>query len=130
MTPEGMRPTVFVVDDDPDVLDSVRWLLHQAGFQVEAFDAPDQFLATFREGAGDCLVLDLRMPTMDGLTVQQELIRLGAEIPIIFISAHGDIPQTVRAMHQGAWDFIEKPFDPHRLVESVQGALNWSRLRR
>ncbi|MFA9460659.1 response regulator transcription factor [Thiohalorhabdus sp. Cl-TMA] len=121
--------TVFVVDDDPYVLDSTRWLLENSGFHTETHDHAESFFAAYRNETTGCVILDIRMPGMTGLALQNELVKIGAEIPIVFITAHGDIPQTVQAMKLGAWDFIEKPYDPRQLLESVERAVEWSEMR-
>ncbi|HKJ88831.1 MAG TPA: response regulator, partial [Gammaproteobacteria bacterium] len=121
---------VYVVDDDPHVLDSTHWLLKNSGFRVETHAEPETFLAAYQGKASGCIILDLRMPGMTGLDIQDELVSIGVKTPVIFITAHGDIPQTVQAMKLGAWDFIEKPYDPRQLLESVEGALGWARERR
>ena len=121
---------IHVVDDDPHVLDSTHWLLENSGFRVDTHSHPESFLAVYQLERTGCIILDIRMPGMTGLDLQDELVRVGAEIPIIFITAHGDIPQTVQAMKLGAWDFIEKPYDPRRLLESVEGALERVEARR
>ena len=122
--------TVLVVDDDADVRDSLKALLQSAGFKARLFDSGTALLAEYRPGEAGCLVADVRMPDMDGLTLQTELTRRQAELPVIIITGHGDVPLAVRAMKAGAMDFIEKPFDDERLLESVRRALEQSRERR
>jgi two-component system response regulator FixJ len=116
--------TVFVVDDDADVRDSLGALLTSAGLTPQLFDSATAFLAAYRPGAAGCLVADIRMPDMDGLTLQTELSARKAGLPVIIITGHGDVPLAVRAMKAGALDFIEKPFDDARLLESIQRALS------
>ncbi|MEI9995571.1 MAG: response regulator FixJ [Rhizomicrobium sp.] len=113
--------TIFVVDDDPGVRDSLRVLMESAGYIVRDHDSAKAFLAD-RTGGG-CLVADIRMPEMDGLELQEEMIRRNMPIPVIVITGHGDVPLAVRAMKAGAVDFIEKPFDDEVLLTSIRRAL-------
>jgi len=116
-------PTVYVVDDDKAMRHSLAFLLKSMGHPVECFPSAEAFLlAPVREGPG-CLVLDIRMPGMSGLDLQSALDRLGSTLGIVFISGHGDIPMVVRAMRQGAVDFLEKPFNDQRLLDLVTEAL-------
>ncbi len=117
------KPTVFVVDDDPGALRSLCWLIQQADLPVRAFRSAEEFLASYHAGEAGCLVLDLRMPEMDGLAVQQRLWELGAGLPIIFITAYGDVPACARAFKGGAFDFLEKPVDDAILLDRIQKAL-------
>jgi two-component system response regulator FixJ len=127
MMGNGMRkPTVFLVDDDADVRDSVRALLESADFYVQDYESAGRFLADYGAQPGCCLVADIRMPEMDGLELQEILIERNAGIPVIIMTGHGDVPLAVRAMKAGAVDFIEKPFDDERLLSSVQRALEVS----
>ena len=114
---------VFVVDDDDSVRDSIEALLISAGFAVRTFASAMEFLAAATEPSG-CLIADIRMPDMDGLELQQEIVRRGYPISIIVITGHGDVPLAVRAMKAGAIDFIEKPFDDEFLLSSVRRALD------
>ena len=114
---------VFVVDDDAGVLDSLRALLEADGLQVETFDNAKTFLSSPASQRSGCLIADIRMPEMDGLELQQELAKRGAQLAIIIITGHGDVPLAVRAMKAGAADFIEKPFDDEALLASVRHAL-------
>lgn len=116
-------PTVFVVDDAAAVRDSVSLLLETAGLAVEAHESAESFLAALDPERSGCLVLDMRMPGMGGLELQAELARRSIPLPIIFLTAHGDIPMTVRAMKAGAADFLTKPVDGAMLLERVQAAL-------
>jgi two-component system, LuxR family, response regulator FixJ len=113
---------IFIVDDDADVRDSLRALLESAGFDVEDFDSAMGFLAAISPGRGACLVADIRMPDMDGLALQEELVRRQANLPVIIVTGHGDVPLAVRAMKAGAIDFIEKPYDDELLLSSVRRA--------
>jgi FixJ family two-component response regulator len=117
------NPTVFVVDDDPAVRESLTLLLEQADLNVESFDSAEAFLATYRSVPRSCLVLDIRMPGMDGIQLQGELSRRGVLLPIIFLTSYGDIPLSVRAIRSGAIDFLTKPITGTSLLESVRAAL-------
>ena len=114
--------TVYVVDDDDALRDALAMLLRGAGLKVRAFASPLDFLADYRPQAPDCLVLDVRMPRMSGLEVHDRLIARGAQIPVIFISGHGDIPMAVEAVRKGALDFLVKPFDDEALLRRVRDA--------
>jgi two-component system response regulator FixJ len=114
--------TVYVVDDDEPMRDSLAMLLRGAGLKVRAFGSPLDFLADYRPQGPDCLVLDVRMPQMSGLELQNRLIARGAQIPVIFISGHGDIPMAVETVRRGALDFLVKPFDDEALLRRVQDA--------
>lgn len=116
-------PTVFVVDDDDAVRDSVSLLLETAGLSVEAYESAESFLAGLDSEQTGCLVLDMRMQGMGGMELQAELARRGIPLPIIFLTAHGDIPTTVRAMKAGAADFLTKPVDGAVLLERIEAAL-------
>ncbi|MGH8501003.1 MAG: response regulator transcription factor [Gammaproteobacteria bacterium] len=116
-------PTVFIVDDDPAMLDSVSLLLESAGISTECYSGAREFLETYRPHRPGCLILDVRMPEMSGLELQEALAVRGANIPIIFITGHGDVPMSVKAMKAGALDFLEKPFDDETLVFCVRQAL-------
>lgn len=116
-------PTVFIVDDEADVRDSVGLLVRSAGLAVETFATADEFLhACDRERPG-CMVLDVRMPGLNGLAAQQQLLKRGITLPVIFISGHGDIAMAVRAVQAGALDFLEKPFNDQALLDRVHKAL-------
>jgi len=117
------KPTVFVVDDDPGALRSLCWLIEQADMQARAFASGREFLDVYDPRDTGCLVLDVRMPGMDGLEVQRRLGELGARLPIIFISAHGDVPTCAEAFRAGAFDFLEKPVNDDQLLEHIQRAL-------
>ncbi len=117
------KPTVFVVDDDPGALHSLSWLLRQADLRVRAFSSGREFLAAYRPGEPGCLVLDVRMPEMSGLEVQQELSARSMGLPIIFITAHRDLAARARALHCGGFDFLEKPLDDTVLLTHIDGAM-------
>lgn len=117
--------TIYVVDDDPDVRDSLKVLLEFSNFNVQTFNSAVKFLATDLHRVNGCLVVDIRMPDMDGLELQDELVRRGIELPVIVITGHGDIPLAVRAMRAGAADFLEKPFREETLLEGIQRAFRY-----
>jgi two-component system response regulator FixJ len=117
------QPTICVVDDEADVRSALRLLIRSMGYAVETFATPSEFLASWREDRPGCLVLDVRMPGMTGLQLQQELSRRGLRVPIVFISGHGDIPMAVRAVQAGAVDFLEKPFTDQALLDCIGRAL-------
>lgn len=117
---------VFIVDDDTAVRDSLRALLESAGLEVEDYDSATAFLAAAAPGQGVCLVADIRMPDMDGLSLQEELVRRNVGLPVIVVTGHGDVPLAVRAMKAGAIDFIEKPYDDEQLLASVGRARDMS----
>ena len=123
MSRSGPTPTVFVVDDDDDVRVSIAELLRSAGLRAEPFAAPRDVLRRDRGEEPSCVLLDLQLPGMDGLDVQRALGSAGNSMPIIFITAHGDIPTTVRAMKSGAVEFLTKPFDDQHLLDVVRQAL-------
>ena len=118
-----MAEPILIVDDDADVRDSLRALLESAGFDVRDFDSAKAVLADDRLTQGACLIADIRMPDMDGLALQEELVRRKAGLPVIIVTGHGDVPLAVRAMKAGAVDFIEKPFDDELLLQSIKQAL-------
>jgi len=117
---------VFIVDDDDAVRDSLRLLMKSVGLQARAFDSAESFLRSYRPETTGCLVLDIRMPGMSGIELQRELARRDYSLPIIFITAHGDIPMAVEAVRNGAVDFVQKPFDDGELVAKIRGALSES----
>jgi two-component system, LuxR family, response regulator FixJ len=116
-------PTVFVVDDDAGVRDSLRFLLKSVGMATRVFGSAVEFLDSYDVHQPGCLVLDVRMPAMNGLELQQQLNVRGALIPVIFITGHGDIPMAVEAMQHGAFDFLQKPFRDQDLIDRVRKAL-------
>jgi FixJ family two-component response regulator len=118
------RPTVFIVDDDAGVRDSLAMLLELKGFRTRTFAAAEAFLAEYRPEWPGCLVLDLRMPGMTGLELQADLARRGSTLPVIIITAHGDVATTRSALKGGAVDFIEKPIDDEVLVAAIAAALD------
>ncbi len=116
--------TVFLVDDDPAVLDSTRCLLAGAGYNVEVYASATEYLEAYDPQNSGCLVLDLRMPEISGLQLQEKLVAIGEHMPIIFVTAHGDVPACSRAMKAGAYDFLEKPVDGQMLLQLVRRALD------
>jgi DNA-binding NtrC family response regulator len=120
------NPIVFVVDDDRSIRDSLRNLLGSAGLRVETFASAQEFLTSRRPQAPSCLVLDVQLPGWSGLDLQQELAKVEAHLPIVFITGHGDIPMTVRAMKAGAIEFLTKPFRDDDLLNAVEQAINRS----
>lgn len=123
-------PTVFIVDDDASVLKAVARLLRSAGFKTALFSSPQQFLDEHDSNASGCLVLDVAMPKMNGLELQQILIVQNSELPIIFLTGHGDIPMSVRAIKQGAADFLTKPVNDSDLISAIQNAIETNRIAR
>jgi RNA polymerase sigma factor (sigma-70 family) len=123
-------PIVFVVDDDPSVRSSLKFLLSTVGLHVESFDSSDAFLHKKPSDAPSCLVLDVRLPGLSGLDFQRELAVRNTRIPIIFLTGHGDIPMSVRAMKAGAVEFLTKPFRDQDLLDAVRIALERDRARR
>ncbi len=121
---------MFVIDDDASVRRAIRRLVESVGLRVEAMGSAAEFLRTHRHDAPSCIILDVRLPEMSGLDLQSELVANGTPIPVIFITAYGDIPMTVRAMRSGAIDFLPKPFRDQDLLDAVQVALEKDRLRR
>jgi two-component system response regulator FixJ len=122
MTPT--RSTVFVVDDDADIRKALQRSLTRRGYAVESYSSAEEFLAAIEPGCAGCLVLDVRMPGMSGLELQAELSVLNINIPVIFITGHGDIPMSVRAMKKGAQDFLEKPYPVEKLVALIDKAVD------
>ena len=119
--------TVFVVDDDPSVRRSIERLIQPAGFKVETFQSAAEFLRRQHPEGPACLVLDVRLPGLSGLDLQRELTNAGIDLPIIFITAHGNIPMTVRAMKGGAVEFLTKPFRKEQLLYAVRTAIERDR---
>ncbi|AKJ67424.1 MULTISPECIES: response regulator transcription factor [Pandoraea] len=122
------QETVFIVDDDEAVRDSLRWLLEANGYHVRSFDSAEQFLAHYDRRQVACLILDVRMPGMNGLELQEHLLAQNISIPTIFVTGHGDVPMAVNTMKKGAMDFIEKPFDAAELRVLVERMLGKARL--
>lgn len=118
--------TVFVVDDDAAVRQGLRFMLRVAEYDVEAFPSARSFLETYDPRRGGCLLLDVQMPQMSGLDLQQQINVRGWRIPVIFITGHGTVPLAIAAMKSGAFDFIEKPLREDSLLESIERALRWN----
>ena len=121
--PRRDSPRVYIVDDDEAVRDSLKWLLEANRYQVVCYPRAEQFLASYDPARVACLILDVRMPGMSGLELQEQLIARGAILPILFITGHGDVPMAVSTMKKGAIDFIEKPFNEADLRASVERML-------
>ena len=124
------RAVVFVIDDDPSMRLALEDLVSTGGLEVRAFAAPQEFLQSKPPDAPGCLVLDVRLPGMSGLTFQKELAKEGLELPVIFITGHGDIPMSVRAMKAGAVEFLTKPFHDQDLLDAIHAAIERDRKRR
>jgi len=127
---ERHTAVVFVVDDDAAFRNSLRRLITSAGFTVEVFPGARAFLDTQRPDAPGCLVLDVRLPGLSGLDLQRELVETDAELPIVFITGHGDIPMSVRAMKAGAVEFLTKPFRAQALLDAIRTAIERDRTMR
>jgi len=117
------KPTVFIVDDDTAVRDALKFLMRSVGRPVETFGSATEFLDAYRDDRPGCLVLDIRLPGMSGLELQEKLIERRAIVPIIFITGHGDVPMAVEAMQAGALDFLQKPFRDQDLLDRINQAL-------
>src|SRR5437588_10937443 len=123
-------PTVFVVDDDDLVRASIQGMLKSVGLRSETFGTPQEFLGSKRSDGPSCLVLDVRLPGVNGLDFQHQLVAAGIRIPVIFITGHGDIPMTVKAMKSGAVEFLTKPFRDQDLLDAIHQALDRDRVLR
>lgn len=121
---------VFVIDDDESMREAIRSLIRSVGVNVETFASADEFLRTKRPDVPACLILDVRMPGLSGLDLQRDLAAANIHIPIIFITGHGDIPMSVRAMKAGAVEFLTKPFRDQDLLDAIQQALDRDRAER
>ncbi len=117
------NPTVFVVDDDPAIRESLRWLIESVGLNVKILTTAQEFLETYDPTMSGCLVLDIRMPGMSGLDLQNELVARRINIPILIITGHAEVPVAVHAMKAGALDFIEKPFSDQLLLDRIRRAI-------
>jgi FixJ family two-component response regulator len=120
-------PTVFIIDDDRGMRQAIHDLVESVGLRAESFATGEAFLSTRHTGGPSCLVLDVRLPQMSGLDFQRRLTETGMQIPIIFITAHGDIPMTVRALKSGAVEFLTKPFRDQDLLDAIHQALQHDR---
>jgi FixJ family two-component response regulator len=123
-------PTVFIIDDDTDVRESIQDLLESVGLRSESFETAEEFLRHKRQDGPSCLVLDVRLPGVNGLDFQHRLADAGVQIPIIFITGHGDIPMTVKAMKSGAVEFLTKPFLDRDLLDAIHQALGRDQVMR
>lgn len=119
----SVGPTVFLVDDDQSVRQALQWLIESIELKVAAFASADQFLEAFDPDAPGCLVVDVRMPGMSGLELQQQLARRQCRLPVIVITGHGDVPMCVRAFEAGAFAFLEKPVNEQQLLDHIQKAI-------
>jgi FixJ family two-component response regulator len=122
-----VNPTIFIIDDDASVRKGLSRLIHSLEFNVEAYESAEQFLERENYQGIGCIVLDIRMPGLSGIDLQDELIKVGYSLPIIFITGHGDIPMSVQAMKKGAIDFLPKPFDDKELLAAVNNAIDKDR---
>lgn len=116
-------PTVFIIDDDDAVLDSLSVLLETGGFSVKAFASANAFLAAVQQSWRGCILTDVRMPGMDGLELQEKIAERGLNLPVVVMTGHGDVPIAVRAMKAGAIDFIQKPFDEETILDGIRRAM-------
>lgn len=123
LTPREEEPTVFVVDDEASVRNSLQWLLESIRLKVETFDSAEAFLSRILQDRAGCIVLDVRMPGMSGPELMDRLNEMHATMPVIFLSAHGDVPLAVRTMKGGALDFLQKPYNNQQFLERVHQAL-------
>ena len=114
---------IYIVDDDEAIRDSLRWLLEAKGFPVETYASAEHFLTAYRWDYPGCLILDVRMPGMNGLELYEKLTALNYCLPVVFVTGHGDVPMAVNAVKMGAVDFIEKPFKDQELVDLIQRCL-------
>ncbi|HET9651958.1 MAG TPA: response regulator, partial [Usitatibacter sp.] len=128
--PKASAPTVFVVDDDSSTRELIGWLMKRNGIEAQLFADARAFLRVYRADVPGCLVLDLNMPGMNGLELQQYLNEQGVVLPVIFLSGRADVPKAVRAVREGAIDFLEKPFDYKQLVALVQKCFERDAARR
>ena len=123
-------PTVFVIEDDPSMRRAVEDLVRSVRLQVRAFASPQEFMESNQRDVPGCLVLDVRLPGMSGLAFQKELVKEGVTLPVIFITGHGDIPMSVRAMKAGAIEFLTKPFHHQELLDAIHAAIERDRATR
>jgi two-component system response regulator FixJ len=123
------RPTIYIVDDDVPILWFYQQILSDLDASIQVFTSARDFLASYRPTSCECLICDLKMPEINGLDVQRDLLSVGASIPIIFASAYAEVPAVVEAVKAGAFDFVEKPFDALKFQQKVRNALEYSRER-
>src|SRR5215510_503643 len=126
----GERPVVFVIDDDPSMRHAVEDLIASVGLEPRVFATPQEFLQAKRSDAPGCLVLDVRLPGASGLAFQGELAKAGIHLPVIFITGHGDIPMSVRAIKAGAVEFLSKPFRDQELLDAIHAGIERDRMQR
>ncbi len=129
-TGSSQTSTVYIVDDDQAIRHAMELLMRSVGLDYEIFHSGDDFLASHSNDWAGCLVLDIRMPGLGGLELQEKLNELGSTLPIIFITGHGDVPMAVEAMQKGAVDFIQKPFRDQELLDQISEALKTDQQRR
>jgi FixJ family two-component response regulator len=122
-----MQPIVYIIDDDRLARESLQWLIESAGQAVRVFENGMAFLDHYKIGDPGCVVLDVRMPDINGMELHAKLRECGADIPVIIVTGHADVAMAVRAMKAGAWDFIEKPYNDALMLERVQGAIAYDR---
>lgn len=122
-----MQPVVYIIDDDRLARESLQWLIESASQTVHVFENGSTFLDHYRVGDPGCVVLDVRMPDINGMELHAKLRERGANIPVIIVTGHADVAMAVRAMKAGAWDFIEKPYNDALMLERVQGAIAYDR---
>ena len=120
---DAQQPRVYLVEDDDAVRDSLKLVLESVGLTVEDYARADEFLDAWSEDLAGCIVLDIRMPGMNGMELQRKLNSLHSTLPIIFVTGHGDVPMAVEAMQQGAVDFIQKPYREQELLDKIQKAI-------
>ena len=125
LTQHSLIPTVFIIDDDSPIRDSLRLLLESLNKKVKAFSSAQEFLEHYNSDIYGCLLLDIKMPGMNGLELQNKLNKLNSQLPIIFITGHGDVPMAVRAMREGAFDFIQKPYTAKEILSSIDNAFSY-----
>ena len=116
-------PTVFVIDDDQAMRRSMKWLVESVGLQAEVFESAAGFLEAYDPQRPGCVVIDVRMPNMGGLELQERLAQLGCSLPVIVMTAFGDVPTAVKAMKHGALDFVEKPFNDQQMLDTINNAI-------
>lgn len=121
---------VHVVDDDTAMCESIRWLIESVGFKVKTYSGAKSFIDQYEDNGTGCLLLDVRMPEMSGLELQEQLNKLQIHLPIIFITGHGDVPMAVRAMKAGALEFLNKPFNDQELLDCINRAIEFDTQRR
>jgi FixJ family two-component response regulator len=117
------KPIIYIVDDNSAVRDAIRFLVQQVGLTAKVYVSAQEFLEQFQLGMRGCLVLDIRMPGLSGIELQEKLTLIGAHLPVIIVTGHGDVPITVRAMKAGAFEFLQKPFNDQVLLDTIQAAL-------